>query len=99
MEEVKLQKQVKDSSDFQEFSNLVVNPARVRFHEQHCDQGVVEETARISASAVGMVFGALLLCSTHALRGGDIAERVKVEILYHKNEVRGKKYSTNTAEN
>jgi hypothetical protein len=27
MEEVKLQKQVKDSSDFQEFSNLVVNSA------------------------------------------------------------------------
>jgi hypothetical protein len=36
---------------------------------------------------VGVVLGAILPCSTHALWGGDIAERVKAEILYHKNEV------------
>jgi hypothetical protein len=36
-------------------------------------------------------YGALLPCSAKALRGEDIAERVEVEILYHKNEVRGEK--------
>jgi hypothetical protein len=49
MEEVRLQKQVKDSSDFQEFSYLVENLAvtvenvgKSQFHEQHCDQRVPE---------------------------------------------------------
>jgi restriction endonuclease len=56
MEEVRLQIQVKDSSDFQEFYNLVENLAVTvenAFYEQHCGQKVVEETSRISAFAVG----------------------------------------------
>jgi hypothetical protein len=62
----KIIEQLKDSSDFQEFSHLVENLVvtvenvgeEVAFHEQHCDQGVVEETSRISASAVGAAHGA-----------------------------------------
>jgi hypothetical protein len=44
MEEVRLQKQVKDSSDFEEFANLeetfsTVNALeRSSIHEQYCDQ-------------------------------------------------------------
>jgi hypothetical protein len=35
-------------------------------------------------------YGVSLPCSPHTLRGGHIAERVEAEILYHKNEIRGK---------
>jgi hypothetical protein len=55
----RLQKQVKDSSDFQEFSNLVENLAgtvetvgkKSHFTSSIVIQEVVEETSRISASA------------------------------------------------